>query len=85
MPNAPDIILTHLHLEAYRGIDLMDIDLPPRGVIFSGSKGKGKTSGIFKTHPPTSERLAKVKALACDAPPSKGEAIRAQRFKEIVG
>lgn len=49
------------------------------------AKGKGKTSGIFKTHPPTSERLAKVKALACDAPPSKGEAIRAQRFKEIVG
>jgi hypothetical protein len=46
MPNAPDIILTHLHLEAYRGIELMDIDLPPRGVIFSGSKGKGKTSAL---------------------------------------
>jgi predicted Zn-dependent protease len=49
------------------------------------AKGKGATSGIFKTHPPTSERLAKVKALACEAPPSKGESIRTQRFKEIVG
>ncbi len=49
------------------------------------AKGKGATSGIFKTHPPTSERLAKVKALACEAPPSKGEAIRTQRFKEVVG
>ncbi len=49
------------------------------------TKGKGATSGIFKTHPPTSERLAKVKALACEAPPSKGEAIRTQRFKEVVG
>ena len=49
------------------------------------AKGKGATSGIFKTHPPTSERLAKVKALACEAPPSKGEAIRTQRFKEMVG
>ena len=48
------------------------------------AKGKGATSGIFKTHPPTSERLAKVKALACEAPPSKGEAIRTQRFKETV-
>jgi beta-barrel assembly-enhancing protease len=49
------------------------------------AKGKGTTSGIFKTHPPTSERLAKVKALACEAAPSKGESIRTQRFKEIVG
>jgi predicted Zn-dependent protease len=49
------------------------------------AKGKGKTAGIFKTHPPTAERLAKVKALACEAPPSKGEANRALRFKQIVG
>jgi predicted Zn-dependent protease len=49
------------------------------------AKGKGATSGIFKTHPPTSERLAKVKALACEAAPSKGESIRTQRFKEMVG
>jgi predicted Zn-dependent protease len=49
------------------------------------AKGKGATSGIFKTHPATADRLAKVKALACEAPPSKGEAIRTQRFKEMVG
>ncbi|MFA4904536.1 MAG: M48 family metalloprotease [Desulfobaccales bacterium] len=49
------------------------------------AKGKGATSGIFKTHPPTSERLAKVKALACEAAPSKGESIRTQRFKEMMG
>ncbi|MEJ2671452.1 MAG: M48 family metalloprotease [Deltaproteobacteria bacterium] len=49
------------------------------------AKGKGKTSGIFKTHPPTCERLSKAKALSCEAPPTKGEALRTQRFKEIVG
>jgi predicted Zn-dependent protease len=48
------------------------------------AKGKGKISGIFKTHPPTSERLARVKTLACEAPPAKGEAIRTQRFKEMT-
>jgi predicted Zn-dependent protease len=49
------------------------------------AKGKGKTSGIFKTHPPTSDRLAKAKPLASEAPTSKGEAKRTQRFKEMVG
>jgi beta-barrel assembly-enhancing protease len=48
------------------------------------AKGKGKTSGIFKTHPPTSERLAKVKAEVGECPESKGEAIRAKRFEEMV-
>jgi len=43
------------------------------------AKGKGKTSGIFKTHPPTSDRLAKAKPLASEAPTSKGEAKRTQR------
>ena len=49
------------------------------------ARGKGATSGIFKTHPATADRLAKVKALACEAPPSQGEAIRTKRFKEMVG
>jgi predicted Zn-dependent protease len=48
------------------------------------AKGKGATSGIFKTHPPTSERLAKVKAEVGECPASKGEAIRAKRFKKMV-
>jgi predicted Zn-dependent protease len=48
------------------------------------AKGKGATSGIFKTHPPTSERLAKVKAVVSQSPPSKGEKIRSERFKEVV-
>lgn len=49
------------------------------------AEGKGKTSGIFKTHPATAERLARVKAIASVAPPSKGETIRTKRFEEIVG
>jgi predicted Zn-dependent protease len=49
------------------------------------AKGKGASSGIFKTHPPTSERLAKVKAEVGECPESKGVAIRAKRFKELVG
>jgi predicted Zn-dependent protease len=48
------------------------------------AKGKGSTSGIFKTHPPTSERLAKVKASAGQSPESKGEKIRTERFKKMV-
>ena len=48
------------------------------------AKGKGSTSGIFKTHPPTSERLAKVKASVGQSPESKGEEIRTERFKKMV-
>jgi predicted Zn-dependent protease len=47
------------------------------------AKGKGSTSGIFKTHPPTSERLAKVKASVGQSPESKGEKIRTERFKKM--
>jgi predicted Zn-dependent protease len=45
------------------------------------AKGKGTVSGIFKTHPPTGERLAKVKAEVAQYPPAKGMQIRAERFK----
>ena len=48
------------------------------------AKGKGSTSGIFKTHPPTSERLAKVKAAVGQSPESTGEKIRTGRFKKMV-
>ncbi len=49
------------------------------------AKGKGASSGIFKTHPPTSERLAKVKASGGQSPgESKGEKLRTERFKKIV-
>ena len=49
------------------------------------AKGKGSSSGIFKTHPPTSERLAKVKASVGQSPAeSKGEKIRTERFKKMV-
>jgi predicted Zn-dependent protease len=46
--------------------------------------GKGKTSGIFKTHPPTAERLAKVKAEVGQCPESQGKALRTKRFKQMV-
>ncbi|MDO9071105.1 MAG: M48 family metalloprotease [Deltaproteobacteria bacterium] len=48
------------------------------------AKGAGASSGIFKTHPPTSERLAKVKASVGQSPESKGEKIRTERFKQMV-
>ena len=41
-------------------------------------KGSG---GIFKTHPPTSERLAKVKAAGTEGAPSKEMAARSKRFQ----
>lgn len=48
------------------------------------AKGKGASGGIFKTHPPTSERLAKVKASVGQSPESQGEKLRAARFKKMV-
>ena len=49
------------------------------------AKGKGSSSAIFKTHPPTSERLAKVKSSVGGSPAeSKGEKLRAARFKKNV-
>lgn len=48
------------------------------------SKGKEGSGGIFTTHPPTSERLAKVKAELGQAPPVKEEAVRTKRFKSQV-
>jgi predicted Zn-dependent protease len=41
------------------------------------------SSGIFKTHPPTSERLAKVKAETPGGAPDKMEAVRTKRFQSI--
>jgi predicted Zn-dependent protease len=41
-------------------------------------KGGG---GIYKTHPPTSERLSKAKAQAGEAPPSKEMAVRSKRYQ----
>jgi predicted Zn-dependent protease len=48
------------------------------------AKGKGASGGIFKTHPPTSERLAKVKASVGQSPESQGEKLRTARFKKMV-
>jgi len=48
------------------------------------AKGKGTSSGMFETHPPTAERLAKAKAEASHCPPAKGVALRAKRFKKEV-
>ncbi len=48
------------------------------------AKEKGAAGGIYKTHPPTSERLAKVKAEAKEGAPSPAEAARTKRFKAEV-
>jgi predicted Zn-dependent protease len=48
------------------------------------AKGKGKTSGIFKTHPATAERLALVKAEVGPPAPAAGKKIRTERFKQEV-
>ncbi len=48
------------------------------------AKGKEGAGGIYKTHPPTSERLAKVKAEIGEGAPVKEEAVRTKRFKAAV-
>jgi len=47
------------------------------------AREKGAAGGIYKTHPPTSERLAKLKAEAGGAAPPKEEEARSQRFKSL--
>ena len=45
---------------------------------------KGESSaGIFKTHPPTADRLAKVKAAAPAGTPDKMDEVRTKRFKSV--
>jgi len=48
------------------------------------AKEKGASGGIFKTHPPTGERLARVKAQVQGDQPVQGEEVRTQRFKDMV-
>jgi predicted Zn-dependent protease len=48
------------------------------------AKEKGAAGGMFKTHPPTADRLAKVKALVgAGKAPDQEVAVRAERFKKI--
>ncbi len=48
------------------------------------AKEKAGAGGLFQTHPPASERLARVKGAAREAAPSAAEVNRTQRFQEIV-
>jgi len=48
--------------------------------VAASDKGGG---GIFRTHPPTSERLAAVKAKATEGPPGEMELLRAKRFRQV--
>jgi predicted Zn-dependent protease len=47
-------------------------------------KEKAGVSGFSKTHPPASERLARVKGAAREVAPSAAEVNRTQRFQKIV-
>ncbi len=49
--------------------------------VLSKMSGKEGAGGIYRTHPPTGERLAKVQALAPATPPGGMELARAARFK----
>ena len=49
------------------------------------AKEKGSHTGIYKTHPPTAERLAKVKAeVGKEKAPTPAEAKRTERFQQDV-
>ena len=43
----------------------------------------GGATGIYKTHPPTADRLAKVKAASPGGTPDKMEEVRTKRFKSV--
>lgn len=49
--------------------------------LLSKMLAKETAGGIFKTHPPTSDRLTKVKALGGEGAPPKETAARTKRFQ----
>jgi predicted Zn-dependent protease len=54
-------------------------------VVLKKMEAKRGTSGMFKTHPPAAERLAKVQAEGGkEGKPSPAEAERTKRFKESL-
>ncbi|MCL6621880.1 MAG: M48 family metalloprotease [Syntrophobacterales bacterium] len=46
-------------------------------------KMSGGGGGIFRTHPPTGERLARVRALTRESPPGPKEKVRTERFQRV--
>jgi predicted Zn-dependent protease len=51
--------------------------------LLSKMSAKGGSGGIFRTHPPTSERLAQVKSQVREAPASPAEQTRTKRFQQV--
>jgi len=47
------------------------------------AKEKGGAAGIYKTHPPTGDRLAKVKTAGPGGAPDKMEEVRTKRFQSL--
>jgi predicted Zn-dependent protease len=52
--------------------------------VLTKMSGKEGAGGIYRTHPPTSERLAKVQALAPAAAPGGKEQVRTARFQKMT-
>lgn len=51
--------------------------------LLSKMGAKGGSGGIFRTHPPTSERLAQVKSEVREAPAGPAEQARTKRFQQV--
>ncbi len=47
------------------------------------SSGSG-SAGMFRTHPSTSSRVARIKSLVLQAPAGNGEQSRASRFQQVA-
>lgn len=51
--------------------------------LLAKMSSRGGGSGIYRTHPPTGERLAKVKAVVQETPVSPAEQSRTKRFQQV--
>jgi predicted Zn-dependent protease len=51
--------------------------------VLTKMSGKEGAGGIYRTHPPTGERLAKVQALAPAAEPGAKDQARTARFQKM--
>lgn len=55
----------------------------PQALAAVLGKISGTSGGMFRTHPPSSERLARVKTLAREGAPGPKDKVRAERFQRV--
>ena len=68
MANEPEIQITRLRLNHFRGWDQVDVEVGPGGTIFKGKEATGKSSFLFGIRAAVEAEGIGPEALRFDAP-----------------